>query len=129
MKEPSAPREVQVSICRGQICHGGMAHLLQWVRVRDGAQAQGSASCLLQNAAHNLATKKAEQNCKTHLPKKWRRNISGFGTTSHFYTQKSCQSSKNTIDPEYKHDSYQFTIPKILELESSSRWNYHDQET
>lgn len=121
MKEPSAPREVQVSICRGHICHGAMAHLLQWVMVRDRAQAQGLASGLLQDAAHKLVTKKAEENCKTHLPRKWGRNISGFGTTSHFCTQKSCQSSKNTADHEYKHDSYHFTIPKILGVESSSR--------
>lgn len=71
MKEPSAPREAQVSICRGQICHGDMAHLLQWVMVRDGAQVQGSASGWLQNGAHNLVTKKAEENHKTYLPRKW----------------------------------------------------------
>lgn len=70
-----------------------------------------------------------QENCKTHLPRKWRRNISGFGTTSHFCTQKSCQKSKKTTDPKYKHNSYQFIISKILWLESSSRWNYHDQAT
>lgn len=114
---------------QGHICHGGTAHLLQWVTVRDGAQAQGSASGLLQNAAHSLVTKKAEENCKAHLPRKWRRNISEFGTTSHFCIQKSCRSTKNTTDTENKHNSYQFTISKILGLESSSRWNYHDQVT
>lgn len=104
MKEPSAPWKVQESICRGQICHESMALLLQWVMVRDGLQAQGPAS-----------------ECKTHLCRKWGRNTSGFGTTSHFCTQKSCQSCKNTTDPEYKPDRYEFTIPKILGLESSSR--------
>lgn len=47
-----------MSICRVQTPHGGMARLLQWVMVRDEAQAQGSASGPLQNAAHNLVTKK-----------------------------------------------------------------------
>lgn len=121
--EPSAPREgasagVRFVIGARAICCSG-----SWYGVVHKHTSQH------QNAAHNLVTKKAEENCKTHLPWKWGRNISEFDTTSHFCTQKSCQSSKNTTNPEYKHDSYQFTIPKILRLEGRSRWNDHDQVT
>lgn len=41
MKEPSAPREVEESICWGQIWHGPFVAV---GHVRDGARAQGSAS-------------------------------------------------------------------------------------